>query len=123
MHTRAENRILQSELREVEELAPAQKRYTELRRNIIERLDTGASVEPGDLTAQLTFHESRQLSWPRLEAILGGLLTGFIRTEIVPIRTRRLVVTRRDTPSRHERKRLAGQRHHSGQSDFRKEAW
>jgi len=88
--------ITQAELAQLGELRRQKTevghRLTDLRNEIREKLDCGAPVQPGRLTAELRTTESRTFGYDKLVAILGERVTDDLRNRIERTRTTQVVV-------------------------------
>ena len=88
-------RIAQKELRVIFSLRALNAHCQELRNDIVERLEHGASVERGDLVVKLDQKESRTITFDRLIESVGEAEATRIRDEIQPSSHSYLKVTHR----------------------------
>lgn len=96
-HREQKRRVTQEELAEIFAHRRAVKRYDELRRDVVERLENGAVIEPGDFEAELDYKKSRSITFDHLVYILGELWASRIRDTIIAVRHAHLKVTRNET--------------------------
>jgi hypothetical protein len=74
--------VTQSELQTIRGLRAVMEFYGQLRADLLDRLELGAAVEPGPLTARVTTAEIRRPSWPVLIELLGRAEVRRLRARI-----------------------------------------
>jgi hypothetical protein len=84
--------ITQEELREYVELQALGRRLREARDDLKERLQAGAAVEPGELSAFVKAQTHRQLTWAGLTAVVGEEFARHVREQLAPTEYRYLHV-------------------------------
>src|SRR5262245_56586326 len=63
--------ITQAELARLVRLRECDRERNELRASILDRLDAGAEVEPGELDAKVSYYEPPSVAWKQLMEVLG----------------------------------------------------
>lgn len=88
--------ITQGELAEFQKLQQLERelreRVTQLRATIIKKLEGGARVEPGSLTAFLDVQKNRQFSYGKLIPLLGQQVVDELKRQIEPTISKRVFV-------------------------------
>jgi hypothetical protein len=84
--------ISQAELRELADLRKLAQRKDALRRSIMARLEQGAVIESGKLTAKVEVAQQTRCSWQRLAEIMSETQVRQIRAMIAPTPCRSLVL-------------------------------
>lgn len=97
--------VTQAELARLVELRNQKNEFEALRKSILERLDAGASQEPGRYGVEVSQQEHRRFSRSALEAAIGKADTDEFYSNLAPTTIRRLTVhsfwdgTLEDVPS------------------------
>jgi hypothetical protein len=68
------------------------KVYQSLRNDVLARIDGGAAIEPGPLTARVVPVEGRRVTWPLLIELLGPAEVRRLRARTPPTLCRQLRV-------------------------------
>jgi hypothetical protein len=88
--------ITQAELHRCEalkaQLDHAEKELAGLRQGLLEKLDAGAQIEAGPLTAQVRVVNRRELNASKLVPVLGEAAVEELKRQVEPTVQRRLVV-------------------------------
>jgi len=85
--------ITQQELREyVEQARELQQRHNTQRKSLTERLERGATIEPGELTARIEIENKKRWSWKCISDVLGLEQTQELWQQIQPTPHRHLLV-------------------------------
>lgn len=85
--------ITQQELREYAKQArELQRRHEKVRKSLTARLEQGAMIEPGELTAKIEIESRKRWTWRNIEAVLGWDETSKLWRQFQPTPIRRLLV-------------------------------
>ena len=85
--------ITQGELRQyVEQARELQRLHRVSRESLIERLEQGAKIEPGELTAKIEIESRKRWTWRNIEAVLGWGETSKLWRQFLPTPIRHLLV-------------------------------
>ena len=85
-------KVTQAELLRFMELEEATKEFNKLRSSIVDRIDAGTSVEPGEYQTFLERTVTKQLSWGGLEGHLPHALYARLKDTYVGTERRRLCI-------------------------------
>lgn len=91
---KSRKRITQNELEVIKSLRVLSDHHKELRNDVVERIENGAKIEPGDLVVEYTQKVSRSLSFDRLAEVVGEEEAIRIQSEISPAIHSYLKITR-----------------------------
>ncbi len=84
--------IRQDELEDLEQLRRLVAEYNHLRDSLVQRLEDGAKIEPGPLTASIERTVLRRLTWDRLKELVGQATVKKFRKSISPSVSRKIVI-------------------------------
>jgi hypothetical protein len=74
--------IYQYQLRLLQQLREAGRRYDAVRQELVNLLTNGSRIEPGPLTAFLRESSSQRLSWSRIEQVWGRAAVDDLRARV-----------------------------------------
>ncbi len=86
--------VPQALLEQYGELCQLAHRKKHLRQTILDLLNAGATVEPGDISVRIDVNEQKRITWAKLADIVGEDRATAIRMEVAPSETYRLQVGR-----------------------------
>ncbi|MBY0527798.1 MAG: hypothetical protein K2R98_30655 [Gemmataceae bacterium] len=84
--------ITQAMLEECQALIQATARRVALRQQIVDRLDAGATIDDGRLTALIHEHSDHRFTYHKLVALLGEVRVAELKLQVEPTLNRQLVV-------------------------------
>jgi len=84
--------VTQDQLSLYQELCEVAREKELLRRRIMDLLDQGAAVEPGNLSVEIKPQEARLLTAEKLRAVLGPERVEVLRAQVEPTVRRQLIV-------------------------------
>ena len=84
--------VTQAMLEEYQGLIEASTRRAALRQQIMERLDAGAAVESGPLTALIHEHADHRFTYKNLVVLLGEARVAELKLQVEPTVSRQLIV-------------------------------
>jgi hypothetical protein len=103
--------ITQKQLKEYQTLAAEESQIHQkrevLRKNLLNGLEVGAAVEPGDLTAEVRRNHRRELSGPKLLPLLGKAKVEELKLAVEPTVQVCLIVQDKTQPKQAYVKQLA----------------